>query len=534
MTYALNYTPDGDTIVDFMTGTGFVRGLQGPIGSGKSAACVAECLRLMLGNERAFDPRTVVEVERGRFSGQRTGKRKFRAGVIRNTSPQLETTTMKTWLEWLPEDVFGSVRWRAPFKQDVYIPMPDGGDVEGEVWFLALDRDEDVRKLLSFEFSFLWLNEARELSRQIVTAAVSRVRRYPRLIDGGFWKPCIIMDTNAPDEEHWWAIMSGQAEAPDWMGEEDRLTLVKPPNWQFFTQPPAVLDRFAPDGTTLIGYDLNPDRENARFTDEAYYTELLQGQTREWIRNMLQNRIGRIFAGRPVYQSFSEKTHIAPQPFGPVEGHTIHVGLDFGLTPAAAFAQDVRGQVRVFDELVARDMHTKQFAAYLKHHINEHYPEAEDIVFTGDPNGENRNEAADYTPYQIYSQLGMKVQPSWTNDPIIRIGAIETQLCTMVEGRPGYLLSPSCTYLVNAKRGGYAFLKDREEVDKKSIYSHVSDAEQYAVLRMGYGKKLLGRGTGGKLQTQANIKQSVFNRGKGSARQQHKASILSRGLRQHP
>lgn len=530
MTYALNYTPDGDTIVDFMESSAFVRGLQGPIGSGKSAACVAECLRLMLANAPAFDPRTVQEVERGVFSGVRSGPRKFRAGVIRNTSPQLETTTMKTWLEWLPEDIFGPMRWRAPFKQDIRIDMPDGSPVEGEVWFLALDRDEDVRKLLSFEFSFIWINEAREISRNIVTAAISRVRRYPRLIDGGFSRPCIIMDTNAPDEEHWWAIMSGQAEAPDWMGEEDRLTLIKPPNWEFFVQPPAVLDRYHSDGVTLAGYDLNPDRENARFTDQAYYSELLHGQTREWIRNMLQNRIGRIFAGRPVYQSFSEKAHVAHERLAPKDGEVIHVGLDFGLTPAAAFGQDIHGQVRIFDELVARDMHAKQFAAYLRHHINEHYPSAK-FVFTGDPAGEGRAQTDGTTPYQVMKAAGFDVQPCWTNDPIIRVGAIETQLCTMVEGRPGYLLSPTCTYLLNGKRGGYAFLKDREEIDKKSIYSHVADAEQYAVLRMGYGKKLIGRGEAMRTQTRADTKQSLFNRHKGTARQQSRASILSRGIR---
>jgi hypothetical protein len=528
LSYHFRYEPDGDTLGRFMRSTAFVRGLRGPIGSGKSACCVAESFRLMLENHRCFDPRTVLERERGVFTGERTGKRKFRAGVIRNTSPQLETTTMKTWLEWLPEDVFGPVRWRAPFKQDIYVPMPDGGDVEGEVWFLALDRDEDVRKLLSFEFSFLWINEAREISRNIVTAAISRVRRYPRKIDGGFWNPCIIMDTNAPDEEHWWPIMAGEAAIPDWMDEDDRLTLIKPPNWEFFTQPPAMLDVYGPDGTTLTGYRLNPDRDNARFTDEAYYTELIQGQTRDWIRNMVQNQIGRIFAGRPVYRDFSEKTHIAPEAFGPVDNEPIHVGIDFGLTPAAAFGQDVYGQVRVFDELVTRDMHAKQFAKLLKEHITAKYPNHK-IILTGDPAGEQRVGTDGMTPFMIFKAEGLDVQPAWTNEPAIRQGAVQTQLVTMVEGRPAYLLSPNCTYLVAAKKGGYCYKKDTEEVDKKSIYSHVSDGEQYMMLRMGYGKKLIGRGDSQKVQTQANIKQSVFNRGGMSGRQMSRQSILSRG-----
>jgi hypothetical protein len=511
----LQYQPDGETLVRFMQSPAFVRGLMGPIGSGKSVACVIECLRLMLGQERSVDLKT----------GLRTGPRKVRVGVIRNTTPQLETTTMKTWLDWMPEDVFGPVRWRAPFKQT--ISLPDHG-LEAEVWFLALDRDEDVRKLLSFEFTFIWLNEARELSRSIVTAAISRVKRYPRMIEGGPTRSCVIMDTNAPDEEHWWSIMSGAAEPPDWMGEEDRLTLVKPGNWEFFSQPPAVLDRFNPDGT-LAGYDLNPDRENARFTDQTYYTDLLQGQTRDWIRNMLQNKIGRIFSGRAVYQGFSEKLHVSQDPFGPEPNEPIYVGIDFGLTPAAAFGQDIRGQVRVFDELVTKDTHAETFAKLLGNHIRQKYPNFP-IVLVGDPAGEGRSDTDGRTPYMIFKAAGLDVSPAWTNDPTIRIGAVETQLNTLVDGRPGYLVSPNCAFIVNAKKGGYAYQRDTDMVNKRSIFSHISDAEQYMLLRMGYGKKLIGRDQSAKVSMLANRKQSLFDRGGGmTARMRNRQSILSRG-----
>ena len=511
----VNYTPDGFILKKFMSSPAFVRGIQGPIGSGKSAACVIECLRLMLGQENSIDLKT----------GERTGPKKVRVGVIRNTTPQLETTTMKTWLDWLPENDFGPIRWRAPFRHSINIPEIN---LEAEVWFLALDRDEDVRKLLSFEFTFIWINEARELSREIITSAISRVKRYPRMIEGGPTRSCVIMDSNAPHEEHWWAIMSGQTEPPDWMTEEDRLTLLKPVNWEFFTQPPAMLDDFN-DAGELVGYHLNPTRENAKYTDETYYTDLLHGQTRDWIRNMLQNQIGRIFSGRPVYRGFSEKTHVSLEPFGPVEGEPIHIGVDFGLTPAAAFGQDIRGKVRVFDEIVTKDTNARQFATILSNHIKEHYSNYK-IVITGDPRGEDRATTDSTTPYQIFKAAGLDVQPAWSNDPIIRVGAVETQLNTLIEGMPAYFLSPNCHYILNAKKGGYSYLKDREEIDKKSIYSHISDAEQYMFLRMGYGKKLIGRSIHAKTQTQAHRKQNLFGRQTAiTARQKNRQSILSRG-----
>lgn len=512
----LKYEPDGETITRFMSGKGFVRGIQGPIGSGKSVACCIELFRLAMEQENSIDQNT----------GERTGPKRVRSCVIRNTSPMLETTTMKTWLEWFPEEDWGRVRWRAPFRQNINIPELN---LEWEIWFLALDRPEDVKKLLSFEFTNAWLNEARELDHAIVTAAISRVSRYPRIIDGGATRPCVIMDTNAPDEEHWWAIMSGQVDPPDWMSEEDRYTLLKPDGWEFYTQPPGVLDKVHPDGT-LSGYELNPYRENAKYTDELYYTRLMQGQTRDWIRNMLQNKIGRIFSGRPVYRDFNEVIHIAQEEFGPEPNEPIYVGMDFGRTPAVVFGQDVRGQVRVFDEIVSRDMGASQFAPLVAQHINQHYPDFE-VIFCGDPAGSNDNEVGDTTPMQIFKEYGMSVRPAWSNDPEIRIGAIQTQINTLVDGgRPGYLLSPACTYLVAAKKGGYSYKKDREEIDKKSIYSHVSDAEQYMALRMGYGKKLIGRGLGGKIAVQANSDQSLFRRKKPSVSQRRTASILSRGI----
>lgn len=524
-----NYKPDGQTIIDFMKSPAFVRGLRGPVGSGKSVSCVAEMFRLALEQERCFDPKTVREVPGGGFTGERTGKKRVRSGVIRNTSPQLETTTMKTWLEWLPEHEFGPMRWRPPFRQQIEIPEIG---LEWEVWFLALDKPDDVKKLLSFEFTNIWINEAREVPREVVTAAISRVKRFPRMIDGGATRACVIMDTNAPDEDHWWSIMAGDSEPPDWMNEEDRLTLVKPEDWEFFVQPPAMLDRLNSDGT-LAGYELNPARENARFTDQTYYTGLIHGQSRDWIKNMVQNQIGRIFSGRPVYQGFNERLHLAVGGLEVDPNEPLYVGVDFGLTPAAAFCQDVRGQARTIDELVTKDMHTEQFAILLRNHLNEHYAGHRRVVLIGDPRGDDRQPNqidAKMTAFRIFKKHGLDIRPAHSNDPLVRQGAVQTQMNTLVDGRPGYVLSDKCTYLVAAKRGGYCFLKDTDMVDKKSIYSHVSDGEQYAFLGMGFGKQLVGAGAPSK-PVQAAYKQNLWNRHGGSTpRRRNMATVLSRGL----
>ena len=59
--------------------------------------------------------------------------------IIRNTNPQLKTTTIKTWLDWFPETTFGNFAYSVPFTHKIHFH-----DVELEVIFLALDRPEDV------------------------------------------------------------------------------------------------------------------------------------------------------------------------------------------------------------------------------------------------------------------------------------------------------------------------------------------------------------------------------------------------------
>ena len=79
--------------------------------------------------------------------------------------------------------------------------------MELEVIFLALDRPEDVKKLLSLELTGVWINEAREIPKSIVDACTMRVGRIPSMRDGGPTWYGVIADTNPPDTDHWWSIL---------------------------------------------------------------------------------------------------------------------------------------------------------------------------------------------------------------------------------------------------------------------------------------------------------------------------------------
>jgi hypothetical protein len=169
------------TLFDFHMDDHFVKGVMGPFGSGKS---VGMCFEIFL--------RCQAQLK------QEDGKRRSRWAVVRNTKEQLKDTTLRTWLDWFPDGVMGRY---AVSEMTYYLQH---GDIEAEILFRALDKPDDVKKLLSLELTGGFVNEAREVPWAIINGLTGRVGRYPRKADGGSNWNGIIMDTNPPDEDHWW------------------------------------------------------------------------------------------------------------------------------------------------------------------------------------------------------------------------------------------------------------------------------------------------------------------------------------------
>src|SRR5690349_1153805 len=160
------------------------------------------------------------------------------------------------------------------------------------------------------------------------------------------------MDTNAPDEMHWWPIMAGDVPLPAHISPEEALTLVKPKNWRFFTQPGGMLEVKDSDGR-VTGYVANPHAENYKNLAASYYPDIIQGKGKSWINVYVLNRLGALADGKPVYQQFSSAVHVAREPIPIIPKRPVTVGIDFGLTPAATFSQkDPRGRWLVQRELV--------------------------------------------------------------------------------------------------------------------------------------------------------------------------------------
>jgi hypothetical protein len=181
----IRYAPP-PTVARFMASRALYRGLMGPVGSGKSSACSVELMAKALA--QAPDAR---------------GQRRTRFAVVRNTYRELKDTTLKTWLSWFPEDEFGPFGL-TDMAHRLDLGLADGTRLRAEVLFRALDKPQDVKKLLSLELTGAWVNEARELPLSLVEALGDRVERFPSAREGGCSWAGVILDTNPPDTDHWW------------------------------------------------------------------------------------------------------------------------------------------------------------------------------------------------------------------------------------------------------------------------------------------------------------------------------------------
>jgi len=471
-----SYAADGAVLRQFLSSDAFVRGLKGPIGSGKSVGCAAgEVFRRSVQQKKAPD-----------------GTRKTRWGVIRNTQPELKTTTIKTWLDWFPEEKFGKFNWAPPFTHRIR-----KGELDIEVIFIALDKPEDVKKLLSLELTGVWINEAREVPKAVIDAATSRVGRFPSERDGGCSWSGVIMDTNSPDEDHWWPIMAGDVPPPDWMTEAEVRNMVKPKNWAFFSQPGAMRPVKDKDGN-VTAYEMNPDRENKGGVKDSYYQNLITGKSPGWINVYVCNEYGALTDGKPVYPLFDRQMHVAHEPLLPMPGIAMVVGLDFGLTPSAVFAQNVRGRWVIYREIVAVDMGVVRFAELLRRTMSE--IGTSQFQVWGDPAGDFRAQTDETTPYQILKRAGIQARPVASNDVSLRLEAVNAPLTRLVEKQPGLLIDPRCTNLIKGFEGGYHYRRMQvsgeryDDAPNKNRFSHVHDALQYLMLGGGEGRKLTNSG----------------------------------------
>ena len=447
------------------------RGVRGPVGSGKSTAMCMEIMR----RAREQKPSPKVSLPNRPLT---KGTASSRWTIVRNTYGELKDTTLKTWLDWWPESHFGAFRYSGNMDMTHPIVMrhPEDHWIELEVLFRALDRPEHIKKVLSLEITGAWVNEAREVPLGIIQALDDRIDRYPAQAVGGPTWAGLILDTNPPDDDHWWYRLA----------EED-----KPEGWDFFSQPGGLIER----GGEFV---TNPEAENLDNLAPNYYEIRAQGKRKDHVRVYYCNRYGFVQEGKPVYPEYADDIH-CPGTIEPIKSVPLYVGLDFGLTPAALLCQQtITGRWIWVDELVTEDMGATRFAEQLGPKLRGEYREF-DIRIFGDPAGAERSQVDEQTVFAVLHKHKIMAELAPTQDPIIRRDAVANPMTRMIEGKPGFLISDKCRVARKALAGGYALRRLQvpgeeryRDAPDKNRYSHVVEAGQYAMCGAGEGYTVVG------------------------------------------
>lgn len=480
------YEPDGAILCEFMLDRAHVSGIRGPIGSGKTLA--------------AFNKIWQIACEQK--PSPQDGLRKTRWGIVRNTYPDLEGTTLKDWLEWFPEGQYGRLKRSRPFEYVMEL-----GDVRCEIIFLALDSEDDIKKLRSGQFTGFYFNELQYIPKAIFDEAESRTGRYPSPADGFATWHGVIFDMNEPSEDFWLVQMTGEVPFAENTSAEERARLKWPSDWKYYVQPPALLEVFNPDGKTLRGYKLNPLAENTRWLKPGYYAEKVRGKDKAWVDSRLLNRISVWVDGKPVFPMFNPEAHVAKTELKAVPGYPISVGLDFGRNPAAIFGQLIGNRWYILGELLGFDVDSSTFAPMVKRYLDQRWPGYE-VRFHGDPKGQDKGQQSTTTSYEIFETFGMFIVPAPCNDNdyTIRLGAVIKPLNSMHDGAPRVLICPvNCRTLKVAMAGKYHYPRMKgsgayHDKPAKDKYSNPADAFQYLLLGEGEGDRLVGRPMKGQSQ----------------------------------
>lgn len=394
--------------------------------SGKTTACIMHILLNSMQQEPDND-----------------GIRRTRHLVIRPTVPMLKTTTIKSFLDWIPDGVFG--RWLSSDK--TYHMKFD--DVEAEVLFMSLEDSNDIRKLLSLETTTAYFNELKEVNPDVVEGLIGtkRIGRYPSRKQGpGATYPCIIADTNMPAWDTWHQqVMDGQ------IGD-----------WETFRQPSG----------------LSPEAENIENLPNGYYST--EGLSEEYVKTMIKAEYGTSREGLPVFgATFIPSFHISTTPARHIisPSYPLIIGLDAGLTPAAVIGQNsVNGRFNILAECYTEPTESMGMERFLDTKLlpllRGRFAGC-DVLVVVDPAAKIRAQDSENTVYEMIKKKRLRVQIGSTNKTELRISSAETMFSRQVEGKAGMMINAECKGLTDALKHGYKYAAKRDgDIAEKPLKNH--------------------------------------------------------------
>ncbi len=444
------------TCAAFMKSNAFGRIIAGPVGSGKTTACIIELLRRAIEQKPGED-----------------GLSHTRFAVVRQTLKQLKDTVLKDCKSWLAD--LGEFRVS---ESTFYLNFDN---VRSELMFIPLEDAEDQARLLSSQLTGAWMSEAIEMNIDVLAPLSGRLGRYP---SGKLGVPTwhgIIADTNMPTE------------MTPWHQFMENL----PADWQKFIQP-GGLTAEAENLNYLLQTEetmkLPLDHPKRLAQGRKYYEKLVEvnGANPDWIHRYVNAQYGHDPSGAAVFREtfkpefhLKDETHLVP-------GYPILIGQDFGRNPWSLICQaDHLGRLIVHEEVPATNIGLeKHVTEKLKARLLTDTYLGYKIAVVGDPAGVAKDSISEETSFDVLKRLGLPAFPAPTNDIDPRLRAVESFLGRQVNGGPAVVINRQRgPRLVRALGGGYRFTKLKtgalravpDKTDKEG-FSHVADCLQYVCL----------------------------------------------------
>lgn len=245
-----------------------------------------------------------------------------------------------------------------------------------------------------------------------------------------------------------------------------------------------------------IHYTADPSKRSASWKEHAS-----QGyRTADW--NQEYELSFESWAGRPVFAAFRKATHVAKQELTWTRQRYMWRAWDIGihavvwgqLCNSQLYLYACRQIVGAFPKDVADKYRANEidcsglgiFIDRIKELSAQMFPGAswKDVV---DPSAWNDTVVREgRTPFMVFIEHGIHAEPAETNDPYVRISAVEDWLSTMVRGEAGLQIDPSDQLLIDTFAGGYQFEKRDGSGSKpsKNHFSHCGDCVGYLALAL--------------------------------------------------
>jgi len=454
------------------------RCVEGPVNSGKSVWSLSEVWALGCTMPKCKD-----------------GIRRSKFLVVRDSYPNLESSTIETWKQWFPESQWGNINGREPMTHFLKF-----WDVEITVVFRAFDPGniiKAVKDLRSTEWTGAWVNEGQFMPLALVKEIYSRTGRWPAKKDCPAYnrRKWLVMDMNAPATDDFWGYyMRGKTMLPRDLTPEQKFELQKPDDWEFFEQPPAVIEKRGEDGG-FLGFEVNPEAENLPHIGEESIKQELSGRSYNDVRRDLMNKVVPMQKGYPRYTQFLRE-HVADE-IRPIETLPIIAGYDPGLHGCVHLFQQWKDRWFALHSVQAGGSSAVQLADEVLSVLNSRFPfwRSTGFVGWGDPYGDTRFGAdesrAENTHFEIMEGKGLKFRsPAPRDNPSTRREITVKLLTSRTDTGATRLLVDKryCAPLIAALDGGCTMMQVKspdgvrveEKVNKKNPLADVMEAAEYA------------------------------------------------------